>query len=77
MHRNLLKAENGKGKDLKGKNEIIIKIESLTKHSEVNEKTNYKTTIEFIHIYYLLQAWSSSVEVVCIASKTTLEKTKF
>lgn len=77
MHRNLLKAENGKGKDLKNKKEIIIKIKSLTKHSEENEETNYKTTIEFIHIYYLLQAWSSSVEVVCIASKTTLEKTKF
>lgn len=39
MHRNLLKAENGKGKDLKGKNEIIIKIKSLTKHSEENEET--------------------------------------
>lgn len=42
MHRNLLKAENGKGKDLKNKKEIIIKIKSLTKHSEEMKKQTIK-----------------------------------
>lgn len=50
MHRNLLKAENGKGKDLKGKKETIIKIKSQIKHSKENEEINYKTTIEFIQL---------------------------